>query len=85
MHDLIDTHMVRHDAPGYANPQVSPGDRILEIDGRSAEHLTMEALHDMLSGELHSSVKILLKGPTGLVYEIVVLRHHFHALLSDQC
>ena len=77
--DLVDVNFVRHDAAGYSNPAITPGDRILKVDDMFAEHVSVETLHSLLMGELNTPVKISLARATGEEYSIKVIRHHFHA------
>jgi len=82
--DLVDEHFVRHDAPAYANPPVSPGDRILMVDDVPVENVTVEALRSMLRGRLHTPVRIsLVRLCDENPYSITVLRHKFHAFLDE--
>ena len=75
--DLIDVNFVRQGAIGYSNPTIRPSDRILQIDGQPAEHVSVEQVRRMLSGELHSPVLITLaRGHgQGKHYSVQVLRH----------
>jgi hypothetical protein len=74
--DLVDRNFVRHDQPGYRNPKIVPGDRILQVNGRDAEHATLDALHKMLKGPLHSTVLLsLARADTGERYTVEALRH----------
>jgi len=76
VNDLVDRNFVRHDQPGYRNPKIVPGDRILQVDGRDAEHATLDALHKMLKGPLHSTVLLsLARVDTGERYTVEALRH----------
>ena len=43
--DLVDEHFVQQGASGYSNPIVMPGDRIIKVSGRSAEHVSVKDLH----------------------------------------
>jgi len=78
--DFVDINFVRHDAPGYLNDRIMPGDRILQIDGKDAQHTDLQSLKDMLKGPLHSTVTIKLsRVDTGENYDVVALRHGFRA------
>ena len=78
--DLVDVHFVRHDEAHYANPHIAPGDRIISVDGKHAEDVSVDVLHSMLAGPLHSAVNITLARPhTGQKYSVVVLRHSYGA------
>jgi len=78
--DLVDVNFTRWDAPGYSNPPINIRDSILQIDGRHAEHVTLDALHSMLTGELHSTVTLsMARSGTGERYTVVALRHGFHS------
>ena len=43
--DLVDKRFVKQGDPGYSNPIVHVGDRILSVDGRPAEHVSVPELH----------------------------------------
>jgi len=43
--DLVDNRFVKQGDPGYSNPIVHVGDRILAVDGRPAEHVSVQELH----------------------------------------
>ena len=43
--DLVDSNFVRHDEPGYTNPVVDPGDRIIAIDSTMCEHVSVRHVH----------------------------------------
>jgi hypothetical protein len=74
--DLVDRNFLRQDQPGYHNPKILPGDRILQVDGRDAEHATLDALQKMLKGPLHSTVLLYLaRADTGERYTVEALRH----------
>ena len=78
--DLVDVHFVRHDEAHYANLHIAPGDRIISVDGKHAEDVSVDVLHSMLAGPLHSAVNITLARPhTGQKYSVVVLRHSYGA------
>ena len=80
VNDLVDRNFVRHDQPGYRNPKIVPGDRILQVDGRDAEHVTLDTLHSMLKGPLHSTVLLsLARADTGEPYAVEALRHGKHS------
>jgi hypothetical protein len=76
VNDLVDRNFVRHDQPGYRNQKIVPGDRILQVNGRDAEHATLDALQKMLKGPLHSTVLLsLARADTGERYTVEALRH----------
>ena len=76
----VDMNFVRHDQPGYNNPRIAPGDRILQVDGKNAEHVHLEALHKMLKGPLHSIVTlVLVRAESGEKYSVSAIRHGFRA------
>jgi len=78
--DLVDKNFVRHDEPGYCNPHIIPGDRILQVDGMEAEHIQLTTLHNLLRGPLHSTVTLLMaRSDTGERYTVVALRHGYHS------
>ena len=78
--DLVDVNFVKQGMPGYLNREVMVGDRLLSIDGRSVEHISLDELHGMLRGTLHSTVEIsLVSGNDSRhSFTINVLRHRFH-------
>jgi hypothetical protein len=45
--DLVDLHLVSQGEPGYSNPVVGVGDRILAVGGRPAEHVPVQELHGL--------------------------------------
>jgi hypothetical protein len=45
--DLVDPHLVSQGEPGYSNPVVGVGDRILAVGGRPAEHIPVQELHGL--------------------------------------
>ena len=76
--DLVDKNFTRHDAPGYINPPIHEGDRILQVDNVEAEHVELPVLHEMLRGPLHTTVKLsLARARTDERYTVVALRHGF--------
>ena len=76
---LLDENFVRHDTPGYSNPIITPGDRILKVDDMHCENVSVETLHRMLSGVVHTPVKIsLARISDGTPYNVTVLRHKYH-------
>jgi hypothetical protein len=78
--DLTDPYFVVQGMPGYSNPTVVPGDCMVSIAGKSVEHISLQELHGMLRGHLHSTVDIVLArydNPSDL-YRITVLRHRYH-------
>ena len=79
VNDLVDVNFVRHDQPGYSNPAIAPGDRILKIDDMFAEHVSVDTLHSMLLGDESTPVKISLARPSGTEYVVTAMRHALHA------
>ncbi len=77
--DLVDVNFVRHDQPGYSNPAIAPGDRILKVDDMFAEHVSVETLHSMLLGDASTPVKLSLARPSGAEYVVTIMRHALHA------
>jgi len=74
--DVLDVNGMRQGEPGYSNPEITPGDRILTIDGRAAEHVSTNELHSFLRGSLHSVVEIGLAHPvTSETYTVHLSRH----------
>jgi len=52
----------------------------LQVDGRDAEHVTLDTLHSMLKGPLHSTVLLsLARADTGEPYVVEALRHGKHS------
>ena len=45
--DLVDRHLVSQGEPGYSNPVVGVGDRILAVGGCPAEHVPVQELHGL--------------------------------------
>ena len=43
--DLVDPNFVPQGKPGYSNPVVRVGDRILAVSGRPAEHVPVQEFH----------------------------------------
>ena len=77
--DLLDCNSVPQGAAGYSNEEVKPGDRFIAINGRAAEKVSIEMLHDMLRGPLHSEVELTLaRGNNGQPFTVRVMRHGFH-------
>ena len=77
--DLMDINMVKQGEPGYCNETIRPGDRILCIDGRDAQTKSLDQLHEMLRGELHSSVTLDMMRPgTERVFTVKCCRHRNH-------
>jgi hypothetical protein len=79
INDLVDVNFVRHDQPGYSNPAIAPGDRILKVDDMFAEHVSVETLHSMLLGDASTPVKLSLARPSGAEYVVTAMRHALHA------
>lgn len=79
VHHLLDSDGHHHDAPGYSNPHIAPGDRILRVDDMQCENVSVETLHRMLSGVVHTQAKIsLARISDGTSYTVTVLRHKYH-------
>ena len=82
--DLRDVNFVPQGEKGYANIEIKPGDKILSVDGHSAEHVTVQELHNLLDGEHNSAVEINLMCPaTRKEYSVRVLRHFQHEFDSE--
>lgn len=79
--DLVDVNFLRHDQPGYSNPRIIPGDRILQVDGVNAENVqNVSELHKMLTGPLHSVVTLsMARAESGERYSVSAIRHGFHS------
>ena len=76
VHDLVDINGVVQGAPGYQNERVDAGDFIVSINNQDAQRLSVDDLHELLRGELHSAVEIVLQRKrTKAVYTVKVLRH----------
>ena len=79
VHDLVDINGVVQGAPGYQNERVDAGDFIVSINNQDAQRLSVDDLHELLRGELHSAVEIVLqRKKTMAVYTVKVLRHRKH-------
>ena len=79
VHDLLDTNGVVQGAPGYKNERVDPGDLIMFINKQDVRQLSVDDLHELLRGQLHSAVEIVLqRKKTMAVYTVEVLRHRKH-------
>ena len=85
VNDLVDKNFIVHNQPGYSNPQIIPGDRILKVDGKYAEHADLDTLHRLLKGPLHSTVVLsLARAGTGEEYEVEALRHGKFSFTEDK-
>jgi C-terminal processing protease CtpA/Prc len=79
VHDLVDTNGVVQGAPGYHNERVDVGDFIMFINNQDVRRLSVDDWHELLRGELHSAVEIVLqRKKTMAVYTVEVLRHRKH-------
>jgi len=79
VHDLVDTNGVVQGAPGYQNERVDAGDFIMSINNHDVRRLSVDDLHELLYGEFHSAVEIVLqRKETMAVYTVKVLRHLKH-------
>jgi hypothetical protein len=77
--EALDVNGVQQGAPGYANQAITPGDRIISVDGRPAEYVSVHELHGMLGGAINSIVKLALAHPiTGAQYTVFLRRHAMH-------
>ena len=77
--DLMDMNMVKQGEPGYSNEVVNPGDLILSIDGHEAQTASLDRIHEMLRGELHSAVALdLLRPSTNTMFTVRCCRHRNH-------
>eukprot|EP00802_Teleaulax_amphioxeia_P003351 Tamp_03354.p1 GENE.Tamp_03354~~Tamp_03354.p1 ORF type:complete len:1136 (-),score=161.54 Tamp_03354:370-3582(-) len=77
--DLMDMNMVKQGESGYSNEVVKPGDLILSIDGHEAQTASLDRIHEMLRGELHSAVALdLLRPGTNTVFTVRCCRHRNH-------
>jgi hypothetical protein len=56
--DLMDAQGVMQDELGYANKRVLPRDTLIRVDSESVEHANVTHLHQLLSGDLHSTVEL---------------------------
>jgi hypothetical protein len=74
---LLDKNGVRQGQPGYGNIPVDRGDKLISIDGVSAECVDMKHLHRMLTGEYLTTVEITLSrfDDPESHYTVIVLRH----------
>ena len=56
--DLMDAQGVLQNEPGYSNKRVLPRDTLIRVDSESVEHANVTHLHQLLSGDLHSTVEL---------------------------
>jgi len=83
VHDLVDTKGVVQGAPGYHNELVDVGDFIMSINNQAVQRLLVDDLHELLRGELHSAVEIVLqRKKTKAFYSVKVLRHRKNEYLE---
>ena len=85
--DLVDVNYVQQGVRGYANPIVMPGDRILAVGGRSAEHVSVNDLHGALAHCTHRHTHSNTRkyqfpyGCTGIYIHIYVCHTSIHSYL----
>jgi C-terminal processing protease CtpA/Prc len=79
IHDLVDMHGKLQGSAGYQNEQVEIGDLIMAINGEDVRNLSVDDVHGLLRGELHSCVDIMLQRKRNMaIYSVRVLRHRAH-------
>ena len=79
VNDIVDENRVRQDCPGYGNPRVRPGDRLLAIDSAKCERVSVQCIHNLLRGAAGSIVELTLaRSQGGSVYNVRALRHGIH-------
>jgi hypothetical protein len=44
--NMMDTNQVKQGMPGYSNQEVSPGDRIMAVDGRECVSANLAGIHN---------------------------------------
>ena len=83
VHDLVDKNFVRYDEPEYLNPEITAGDRLVNVNGRWIENLDHQTIVSMLQGPLHSTVTLTLaRADSGLIYEVEALYHVQHSFAT---
>ena len=60
VHDLRDRYGVAQGQAEYSNPNIFPGDRLLEIDGEAVTNVDIDHVRHMLSGKLHSMTRLTM-------------------------
>ena len=80
--DVVDENFVRQGDPGYANPTIHVGDLILQVDGRSCTHVTVDDMHEMLRGSMNTPVDVTLarSHDHSQTYTVRVMRHRYHSV-----
>lgn len=83
--DLTDPYFSLQGMSKYSNPAVMPGDQVISIAGKSVEHHSLQELHGLLRGHLHSTVKIVLarQHDISIKYKITVLRQSLSQVVRD--
>ena len=59
MSDVVDVNMVKQGQSGYLNAEIVPGDLILRVDGRDAQRVSLQELHDLLRGARVHAIVLL--------------------------
>jgi len=55
---------------------------ILKVDDMYAEHVSVETLHSMLQGNVHTPVTVTLADQLANEYLVTAMRHRFHAFAT---
>jgi hypothetical protein len=83
VHDLVDKNFVRYDEPEYLNPEITAGDRLVNVNGRWIENLDHQTIVSMFQGPLHSTVTLTLaRVDSGLIYEVEAMYHVQHSFAT---
>jgi len=83
--NMMDTNLVKQGMPGYSNQEVSPGDRIIAVDGRECVSANLADIHKLLKGFAYTEVELTLaRRSSGAVYTIRVMRHPAEAMARWQ-
>ena len=83
VHDLVDKNFVRYDEPEYLNPEITAGDRLINVNGRWIENLDHQTIVSMFQGPLHSTVTLTLaRVDSGLIYEVEAMYHVQHSFAT---
>jgi len=73
--NVMDSNYVKQGMPGYSNEKISPGDRLITVNGRECITTNLDGIHKMLKGFAHTEVVLTLVRADGSVYTCRVIRH----------
>mmetsp|Transcript_5357 Transcript_5357/g.12936 ORF Transcript_5357/g.12936 Transcript_5357/m.12936 type:complete len:226 (+) Transcript_5357:79-756(+) len=73
---LVDRNGVRMGSPGYANPPILPGDKILYIEDMKADMAPTEAVKSALQGGRPTTVTITFQRGEGQPFTATLMRHN---------